>query len=110
MKSDETLSESLKLTLRKANAKANQAEGAKVESIKEVTDLFLENEIDPTYKQVRDMALLNVAFDTLLRRSDLVSINIENLDIKDSCVFIEASLHLYLHHLQSNTFTGTICN
>ena len=91
MKSDETLSESLKLTLRKANAKANQAEGAKVESIKEVTDLFLENEIDPTYKQVRDMALLNVAFDTLLRRSDLVSINIENLDIKDSCVFIEAS-------------------
>lgn len=91
MSSDETLKESLKLTLRKANAKASQAEGAKVESIKEVTDLFLENEIDPTYKQVRDMALLNVAFDTLLRRSDLVSINIENVDVRNSCVFIEGS-------------------
>lgn len=91
MATDETFKESLRLTLRKANARARQAEGAKVESIKEITDSFLENEIDPTYKQVRDMALLNVAFDTLLRRSDLVAINIEDLDIKGSCVFIDSS-------------------
>jgi len=91
MSTDETFKESLKLTLRKANARSNQAEGAKVESIKEITDLFLENEVDPTYKQVRDMAMLNVAFDTLLRRSDLVAIDIEDLSIKESCVFVDSS-------------------
>lgn len=91
MATDETFKEALKLTLRKANARSRQAEGAKVESIKEITDLFLENEVDPTYKQVRDMAMLNVAFDTLLRRSDLVAIDIKDLSIKESCVFVNSS-------------------
>lgn len=91
MATDETFKESLRLTLRKANARASQAEGAKVESIKEMTDLFLEDEVDPTYKQVRDMTMLNVAFDTLLRRSDLVAIDIGNISFKESCVFVDSS-------------------
>lgn len=90
MESDETLKDALKRTVQLANARDGQAEGLKTDSLEKLTRL-VSGAKKLTYKQLRDITMLNLAFDTLLRRQNIVNIKIADLRLSEQLIYVEKS-------------------
>jgi integrase len=85
---DVMANDKLALILRRAYARADQVKGVSAPALAKITLQLAQYDENVRYKALRDVTLINVGYDTMLRRSELVSLRIEDLDFEFNNVIV----------------------